>query len=311
MPGTGVERALLCSVPDYWATFSADIVWINGTRCTAAETRSFDTSKLLLCEYVWYACTKGSVRLRMPQCLNITKWRASTQKEVVQWLDPKGERPKGSRHFIVVRSQLRPVDVYCYLVARFGKPNGFQNFLRRDDSDNLIHWDFNVKAGDADVYFAGTSREIQIVVSEALTDDHWKELILSIKHDYNRVGQRKSEVLRSLEKFVIFQNKYVSLARLCADLHAEIIDTPSYEPLTIGSVAYERDPEHFKTLMERISCRADKIYGECLKLRLLTPIMAEAFINMVILVLCKDAICGDSERYNAFLREKIPIVWPY
>src|SRR6266853_4132382 len=125
----------------------------------------------------------------MPECLNIAEWRASTKDEVVQWIDPDGKQPKGSRHLLVVRSQLRPVDVYCYLVGRFGEPNGFQNFLRRDDSDNWIHWDFNVKASDQDVYFAGTSRDIHIIVSENLTDEQWKELILAIKQDYRRIGK--------------------------------------------------------------------------------------------------------------------------
>jgi len=191
------------------------------------------------------------------------------------------------------------------LQARFGEPNGFQNFLRRDDSDNWIHWDFNLKAGAADVYLAGTSREIHIIVSEPLTDEEWKELILAIKHDYRRVGQRKSEVLRGLEKYVVFQNKYVSLASVCADLHAEILEAPSHEPLPKNPAVYE-GPEGFKQASDRISQRAIKLYGDCLKLRLLTPIMAEAFINMTILIFCRDAIRDDEVSYQAFIRAKIP-----
>jgi hypothetical protein len=158
-----------------------------------------------------------------PQCLNVEEWRASTNQEVLEWLDVDKKRQKRSGGFLVVRNQLRPVDVYCYLVARFGRPNGFQNFLRKDDSDNLIHWDFNLRVGDVDVHFAGASREIQIIVSETLSDAEWKELILGIKRDYSRVSSDKSKILRGLEKYVIFQNKYVSLAGLCADLHRSSI----------------------------------------------------------------------------------------
>jgi hypothetical protein len=189
---------------------------------------------------------------------------------------------------------------------RAKQPNGFQNFLRRDDSDNWIHWDFNLKAGDVDLHFAGTSRDIHVIVSEALTDEHWKALILAIKEDYRRVGKRKSDVQRGLEKYVVFQNKYVSLASLCADLHAQIVDAPPYEPLPKGSSAYEADPEAFKQAMDRVSERADKLYGNCLKLRLLTPIMAEAFINMTILMFCKNAIRDDEASYQEFVRAKIP-----
>jgi len=120
-----------------------------------------------------------------------------------------------------------------------------QNFLPRDDSDNWIHWDFNVNAGDVDVYFTGIQRDIHMMVGEFLTDEDWKELILAIKHDYGLVGRAKSDALRRLEKYVVFQNKYVSLANLCADLHAEIVDAPGYEPAPVSWPAYEEGVEPF------------------------------------------------------------------
>jgi hypothetical protein len=67
----------------------------------------------------------------------------------------KRGRKRMGPSMLAVRSSLSPVDVYCYLKARFGEPNGFQNFLRKDDSDNWIHWDFNLKAGDEDVRICG------------------------------------------------------------------------------------------------------------------------------------------------------------
>ena len=37
------------------------------------------------------------------------------------------------------------MDLYCYFHARFGPPNGLQNFLRNPHSDNLIHWHWTVQ----------------------------------------------------------------------------------------------------------------------------------------------------------------------
>jgi hypothetical protein len=65
------------------------------------------------------------------------------------------------------------------------------------------------------------------VVSDPMTDEDWKMLILRIKGDFARMGELKAKTIRSFEKFVLFENKYVSLEKLCADLHANIIDTPS------------------------------------------------------------------------------------
>lgn len=41
-------------------------------------------------------------------------------------------------------NEIKPLDLYCYLYAKFGPPNGIQNFLRADDSDNLIHWEWTL-----------------------------------------------------------------------------------------------------------------------------------------------------------------------
>jgi hypothetical protein len=241
-----------------------------------------------------------------PSCLNIQGWRASTPEEVLEYFDPDQPREdRKERHILVVRTRLRPVDAYCYLVARFGQPNGFQNFLRRDDSDNWIHWDFNLKAGEFDVYLAGTSREIHISVTEELTDDQWKTLIVGIRNDYGRVGKQKSAVLKSLEKYVVFQNKFVSLADLCADLHAVILDAPTFEQATLKAGSKE-DIAEYTEAVKRASERASDLYGDCLKLRLLTPIMAEAYINMIILMFCKDAIRNDKAKYQEFVRARIP-----
>jgi hypothetical protein len=92
---------------------------------------------------------------------------------------------------LTVRAHLRPVDVYAYLRARFGEPNGIQNFLRKDDSDNLIHWDFNLKSGNADIYISGASREIMFLLSERLSDQQWRSLIVGLKNDFARVATAK------------------------------------------------------------------------------------------------------------------------
>ncbi len=145
---------------------------------------------------------------------------------------------------LVIRTQLSQVDLYTYLRARFGVPNGFQNFLRKDDSDNLVHWDFNLKAMDADICIMGRMRDIVIIVSESMSDEDWKALILAIKADFGRLGPEKSRMLKSFEKFVVFQNKFCTLADLCAELHASIVDAPPLlvrtQPLSKSEVVPNR-----------------------------------------------------------------------
>lgn len=130
-------------------------------------------------------------------------------------------------------------------------------------------------------------------------------LIIGIKDDFARFGKLKSDIKRSFEKFFVFQNKFVTLATLCAEMHESIIDAPLQEA-TLHSISSKRSTKNYYAAVRRISKRATDLYGDCLKLRLLTPIMAEAFINMIILTFAKDELLKDRGRYDEFLRQKIP-----
>jgi hypothetical protein len=241
----------------------------------------------------------------MVACLDVQAWRVSTRDEVSEFLKASGQRSTGKRQLLAIRTHLRPVDVYAYLRVRFGEPNGFQNFLRKDDSDNIVHWDFQLKAGQEDVYICGHLREVHFLLSEKLSDEQWKELINAIKADYRRVATDKSTFTRSLEKYVIFQNKFVAIAGLCADLHQSISDAPApIEAIYPNEEAGSQDA--FKQAMEGRSKRIEALFGDCLKLRLLMPIMAEAFINTLILTFVKNAIRDNAVLYNNFLRSTIP-----
>ena len=154
-------------------------------------------------------------------------------------------------------------------------------------------------------YICGHLREVHLIVSEKLTDEEWKELINAIKADFGRVAKDKSAIVKSFEKYILFQNKYAAIANLCADLHAGILETPDPVDTVYPSEAEESVEASKKSTDER-SKRIERLSGDCLKLRLLMPVMAEAYINMLILTFCKNAIRDDETAYNAFLRSTIP-----
>ena len=113
-----------------------------------------------------------------------------------------------------------------------------------------MHWDFQLKAENEDVYICGYLREVHLTVSEKLTDEEWKELINAIKADFSRVAKDKSAIVKSFEKYILFQNKYAAIANLCADLHANILDArQALTSFTLthsadGPIAEETSPPH-------------------------------------------------------------------
>lgn len=239
--------------------------------------------------------------------LDLSLWRAATPGELIAFLEGKRRTAKPQRPpppYLVVRDKLRPVDVYAYLRARFGQPNGIQNILRRDDSDNWIHWDFYLKAGEADIYVQGASRETHFMVSTPMRPADWRDLVVGLQQDFARFGRAKSEMTRSFEKFVVFQNKYVALADICAGLHARIVDAPPFKPLRLPASRRDRKPP--ARGVTKADGRATELYGACTQLALLTPVMAEAFLHMFILTLRGPGLRDDVEAYRAYIREPIP-----
>jgi hypothetical protein len=196
--------------------------------------------------------------------------------------------------------------MYCYLKARFGEPNGFQTVLRRDSSDNWIHWDFNLTVGGEDVYISGTYREFHIMLSEHLPDQDWPVLLQKIKADFGRVGLEKAAVLRSLEKWVIFPNKFVAIANVCADLHGEIVrEIKTFLPKEFPRLSSEAMDRKQTKRYRRLAVRMSDLYRNCLELSLITPVLAEAFLNMAILILCKKEVRENARQFDAFLRSQI------
>jgi hypothetical protein len=263
------------------------------------------------------------------KCVDVQSWRASTNQEILQSIkeikarvaeeikarskDNKKRKKSSARdwrgsYVLAVRQQLSPVDVYCYLKARFGEPKGLQNFLRTNDSGNWIHWEFDLKADDQNVHVLGTSRETHFMVSENLTDENWRDLILGIKADYKRVAKEKSVFLKSLEHWVTFSNKFFEVANICADLHGEILDNiGGFQVYKPPSCKTKREYHESHRILEKLSERASKLYRHCLELSLLTPVLAEAFINMLILILCKQDVRDNKRQFDEFIRADIDV----
>src|SRR5260370_42414198 len=110
----------------------------------------------------------------------------------------KEKRPHLTTKWIL-KNEIKPVDLYCYLGARFGRPNGLQNFLRADDSNNLIHWDWFVSFEDGFISFLGMSFRTEILLfgEEPLTDQDKEKFIHLLKCDFAKHGHEMGKIRKS------------------------------------------------------------------------------------------------------------------
>lgn len=225
--------------------------------------------------------------------LPIANWELMSQKEIFGELSSRSEVMAAKSNkaktgsVLVLRSHIRPLDLYTYLRARFGPPNGLVQKLFSANSANLLHWDYYIRTGDSRIIIHGMTREAHIITSYEISDTEWLTFFDELKRDFARFGREKSAVQKSLERWHVFQNKYAAIADTCAELHGDISDETrqATEVVSYGSNGLSSD--QYAELMKAISARANRIYGKCLQLRLLTPILFESFINYLVLCLAK------------------------
>ncbi|MGE0183882.1 MAG: hypothetical protein AB7F91_16490 [Parvularculaceae bacterium] len=237
--------------------------------------------------------------------LPISDWTLRPTKEIVAEFTEKSkgpnDPPKGDKSGanLVCRTRINPLDFYAYLRARFGEPNGFFQKLFPANSANLLHWDYYLQCGETKITIYGLTREVRLIASCEMTDPDWLEFFVALKREFGRLGKEKSNIQKSFEKWHIFQNKYAAIADTCAELHGDITDETEQ---TINAIAYgvNEVAEGYSDLMKEISARANRIYGKCLQLRLLTPILFEAFINYMVLCLAKRELRSENDFWPSF-----------
>ena len=220
-----------------------------------------------------------------------------------------GKLPKGGEIWEFT-NEIKPLDLYCYLHAKYGKPNGLQNFLRSDDSDNLIQWEWTL-AGE----FGLTSIQGHNFRSEVhLTGDFkgkgltLEMFIQQVKSDIGNYGKQISELRKNLEKWTQFVNPYHRILS-AVQQHMDKLDSLNLDPTKdkvpqpTSSADMKDFGDKWTAVMEKYSYALGLSFG----LRSMLPVLAESFINLALFLLCKPEIKSNDRLFQNTLRQPIDI----
>lgn len=207
-------------------------------------------------------------------------------------------------------NEIKPLDLYCYLYAKYGPPNGIQNFLRSDDSDNLIHWEWTL-AGE----YGLTSIQGQNFRSEVHLIGDFKgkgltleDFISQIKSDIGNYGKKISELRKELEKWTQFINPYKRIES-AVNLHFEKLDELNLNP-QLDKFPQATSEEALKDFGERWSAASEKYnyaVGLAFGLRSMLPVLAESFVNLILFILCRPDIKSNERLFQNTIRQPIDI----
>ena len=221
-----------------------------------------------------------------------------------------GKLPKGSGIW-QIGNELKPANLYCYLQARFGNPNGLQNIFRKDDSDNLIHWEWTLahKNGLISIMGMNMRSEVHLVGDWDFKNYSKEQFVEYVKRDFANYGKQMAAFRKDcLEHWDIFVNPYYDINSAITQMAAELdaLDlNPLKDELPNPSVAaqFREFADRCKALMEKYN----RGVGLAMSIRSLTPVIAESFINLIIYLLCREDIKVNARLYQDFIRNNIDI----
>ncbi|MED3917983.1 hypothetical protein [Priestia megaterium] len=240
-----------------------------------------------------------------PNILDIDNWKSPTIEKVIERIKDKNKPKKNQRW--VNEGELKPIDIYCYLKARFGEPNGYTMLAKRPGSDNVIHWHYSIEIGSYILEIMGTNSSVEIVINiEKVTENQWRELINTIKKDYKNFGKSMSEIRKSLEKWTIFVNPFNRLNEIIETLESRLKSLDLTEPTRPKLFIKRYVKRHMEAKEKWFQNLAEaRLLGA--SIRMLAPVLAESFINLVIFLLAKDEVKNDKRVYEDLIRKQIDV----
>lgn len=202
-------------------------------------------------------------------------------------------------------NEVRPSDLYCYLGARFGPPNGLQNFLRSDDSDNLVHWEWYLKTSTGYITIAGLNFRTDVwITGVKLPESEKAELLRQIKADFVNYGKGMAHIRKEhLEPWIEFVNPYQRLRRAVKQLLKEL-DELKLDPSS-DALPSLLESENMDAATKQWRDRAadySRAIGLSFGIRAMVPVMAESFINLLLFILSRPQVRADKQLFDGIFR---------
>lgn len=238
----------------------------------------------------------------------ITDLQVVPTKDIVDILNSSGHQSFKTRW--ILKNEIKPVDIYCYFSARFGAPNGIQNFTRRNTSDNLIHWEWFLRSDDIFIVVQEMNFKTEVWISGTaeLSECDKDQFLKDIKSDFASYGREMGAIRKELEHWVEFINPYQRLRRSVKFLLKELESlnlnaTQDFIPEIWECKNIEEFQEAWRPHVEK----SHRAIGLSFGIRSMLPVMAEAFVNMLLYMLMKPELKSDERLRDNLIRQPIDI----
>ena len=219
---------------------------------------------------------------------------------------------KGARievHRFINKGELSPLNLYCYLKTRFGNPNGLSMMARTPTSDNAIQWQYTLKTGNSLIDFWGMNHQLELTVNtnQPFKPEDWQALIAVLQEELTRLRKEISETKKSLEPWVLFVNPFNRLNKTISSLESRLKTLTITEPSPLRMDASKKDHQQYFKEYKRWLGQIDEAALLGTSVRLIVPVYAESFINLLIFLFAKPEVKANNRVYDDLIRDPIDV----
>jgi hypothetical protein len=233
-----------------------------------------------------------------------TKWAPLALK------DQADTKSKKAHLWLNHQGFLSPLQFYEYLTMRFGPPNGIAMLFKNASSDNLIHWQYALVAPGAVIHIWGKTTCVEISVSMEETKEiagtDWQALVNNLQAEFKKHAKQMKTVQATFEHWSLFINPFARVEHTIKDYMHQLERLKLEEPAPYAAGS-KKDFERYTGELDRWTKNITKAASLGTTIRMHCPVMAEAFINLVILVFRNADLAKDERVYENFLRQPIDI----
>jgi hypothetical protein len=191
------------------------------------------------------------------------------------------------RHRIVLRNEIRPVDLFCYLCARFGHPLGFFSLMPRGYFKEAFNWHFMLYLPEGSVDILSLNFRTEVYLPRGFVCSA-EEFAKELKADFPSHHAGMSKVKAELTKWDSFLNPYAQLwesSQLLIE-RARALDASVRK--SMEDPDSQADAKRFVDVFNVHYPMAIELSGLCLSVRMMCPVMVEAFLNLLLLAFASD-----------------------
>ncbi len=173
----------------------------------------------------------------------------------------------------------------------------------------MFHWHYSLKVDELWIEIMAGSYKIEIWYPSELcfSENPLEDFLAAVLADFRNHGPALKKVREGLEKWCVFANPYhrldVALTGML-ERAGSLLDGTRQRPKHPET---PEESESFGKAFQPIAEASYEAFGLCRSVRMLLPVIAETFVNLVIYILCKPEIKDDQRLYDSFKRSQIDI----